>query len=783
MFENNLRFTIRNLLRYKVYSIINIFGLAVGMTCVILIYLWVQDELSFDRFNANIEDIYRIVQTQYYTGGEKFEVEVTPLGMAKYAKENIPGVVYSTRYTRWALDFLIQYKDKKFIEKIYMVDPEFLEIFSFPLIKGDKNNVLKEPFSIVLTREMSEKIFGKENPIGKIVNINNKYAFNVTGIIQKPPANSHLSFDFLIPINFYKELGRDLNSMGDNFLYTYVQMNKGVNINDAGKKLTGLLCNNEEERDSKCTKYYFQPVKRIHLYPVWGGGPIKTVKIFGLIAFLILVVACINFINLSTALASNRVKEIGLKKVVGATKKRLIIQYYIEVFILVSISLFLAFIITETLLPLFNELTGKVLAMQLNNLKLILGIISITAVTVFLAGTYPALYISSPTAAKVIKGDIYFGKKKAVFREILVILQFSISIILIINTIIINKQLIFIQNRELGIDKENIVCIPFRGDMNNKYKIFKTELLQNKNILNVTFSGHKPMAVYSNSGGWDWPGKSADTDPLVTNSSVGYDYASTFNIKIYKGSFFPKRIYEDTTSIVINKTFADIIGIEPLIGEILTVWDYKVKVVGIVEDYNFKPIYNNVEPIALHIDPGNFSYIFIKVISKNINNTVKFIENLHNRFNSAYPFEYNFLDDDYNSLYWGEKQRKKIFSYFAFFSILISCLGLFGLSSFIINRSTKEIGIRKVNGANIFSVMLHYIKRFSVWIAISIIISFPVAYFTMNKWLQNYAYRTDMSWWVFVLAGVIASVIALLTVSWHSYRAASRNPVEALRYE
>ncbi len=783
MGKYNLKFTFRNLLRFRIYSIINILGLSVGMACVILIYLWVKDELSFDRFHTDIENIYRIVQTQYYTGDEKFEVEVTQLGMAKYVKENIPGVIHSARYTRWAMDFLIQYENKSFIEKIHMVDPEFLEIFSFPLIKGDKRNVLKEPYSIVLTKEMSGKIFGEEDPIGKIVTINNKYAFTITGIISKPPKNSHILFDFLIPITFYKDLGRDLDDMGNNFLYTYLKMNEGVNIDDAGKKLTGLLCERRKDSNEKCVKYYLQPVKRIYLYPVWGGGPIKTIKIFSLIAFLILLIACINFINLSTALASGRFKEIGIKKVVGAGRKKLIIQYYIEVFLLVFISLFIAFIITESLLPVFNELTGKKISIELNNPVFILATISVIVITVFLAGTYPALYISSPSAARVIKGDIYFSREKVLLREILVIIQFSISIILIINTIIINKQLVYIQNRELGIDKENIVCIPLRGNLTGKYKVFKDELLKDRNILSVTFSQHKPTGVYSNSGGWNWPGKPSDVDPLVTNTSVDYDYASTFNIKMNKGSFFPKRTYDDTSSVVINKTFADIIGIEQLIGEILTVWNYKVRVAGIVEDYNFKPAYSEVEPIALYISPENFEYVLIKILSKDINKTVKFIEDLHHKYNSAYPFEYNFLDDDYNSLYWGEKQRRKIFSYFAFLSIFISCLGLFGLSSFIINRSIKEIGIRKVNGASVISILMKYIRSFSKWIVISVIISFPVAYFTMNKWLQNYAYRTDKSWWVFALAGTIAFVIALLTVSWQSWRAASRNPVESLRYE
>ncbi len=783
MFKYNLRSTFRNILRFKGYYLINILGLSVGMACVLLIYLWVQDEVSYDRFHADADNIYRVVQTQYYTGDEKGEADVTQLGMAKYVKENIPGVIHSARYTRWTLDFLIQYNDQSFLEKVHMIDPEFLEIFSFPLIKGDRNNVLTDPHSMVLTRKMAEKIFGKEDPIGKIVTLSKQYSFTVTGIIESPPKNSHLWFNILLPVTFFKELGSDLNDMERNFIFTYVKMNQGVDINDAGKNLTDLLCANQDDHDQKCTRYYFQPLKRIHLYPVHGGGPIKSVRLFSLIAFLILVIACINFINLSTALATGRFKEIGLKKVIGAHRRILILQYYVEVFFLILISLFIALTLAESLLPVFNELTGKMIHIQLFNLKFIAGTVSVALITTFLAGTYPALYISSPSAVKVIKGEMYSGKKKVLFREILVILQFSIAIILIINTIIINKQLVYIQNRELGINKENIICIPIRGDLKQKYQVFKTELLKNGHILNVTFADWKPTGIWNNGWGWEWSGKSPDLNPLVTFSSIDFDYAETFGIKTIEGEFFPKKINNDSSSIVINRTFANIIGLEPLIGEILSIGDYRLTVIGIVEDYNFKPAYNKIEPIVLYTFSDEYNQAMIKVAPEDINHTVKYIENLHKELNSSYPFQYNFLDDDYDSMYKGEKQRRKLFSYFAFFSIFISCLGLLGLSSFIIKRSTKDIGIRKVNGANAFSILSLYIMSFSKWIAISMIVSFPVAYYTMNKWLQNFAYRTGISWWVFALAGILALAIALITVSWHSYRAASRNPVEALRYE
>lgn len=783
MFKQNLKSTLRNLLRFKGYYLINIFGLSIGMACVLLIYLWVRDELSFDRFHTGAEDIYRVVQTQYYTGEEKLEVDVTQLGMAKKVKENIPGVVHSARYTRWTLDFLIQYNDRNYIEKVHLIDPEFLEIFSFPMIEGDRKSVLNDPHSMILTAEMAEKIFGKDDPIGKIVTVNKQYAFTVTGIIKSPPKNSHLWFSILLPVTFFAELGKNLDDMGNNFLFTYVKMNKGVDINEAGNKLTSLICQNRDDKDSKCTRYYFQPLKRIHLYPVYGGGPIKNVRIFSLIAFLILVIACINFVNLSTALATGRFKEMGLKKVVGAFRRKLIIHYYTEVFFLVLVSLFVAFIIAESLLPVFNELTGKMIHIEMLNPEFIAGTIAVALITAFLAGTYPALFISSPSAVNVIKGEVYSGRKKAIFREILVVLQFSIAIILIINTIIINKQLVFVQNLELGINKENILCIQLSGELKKKYQVFKTELLKNNNILSVTFSDWKPTGIWSNGGGWEWQGKSPDLDPLISFSSVDYDYAGTFGLKIIEGEFFPKKIYNDTSSVVINKTFAKIIGTEPIIGEKLTVGDFRLKVAGVVEDYNFKPAYNKIEPIVLFIYPDEYNLAFAKINSEDITHTVKYVEGLHNKLNPAYPFKYNFLDEDYNSLYKGEKQRRKIFSYFAFFSILISCLGLFGLSSFIIKRSTKDIGIRKVNGANSFSILWLYIRSFSRWIVISVLISFPVAWYTMHKWLQNFAYRTGISWWVFALAGIIAFIIAMITVSWHSYMAASKNPVEALRYE
>ncbi len=784
MFKYNLKLIFRNLLRFKLYSGINILGLSVGIACVILIFLWVQNELSFDSFHKNYENIYRIVQTQYYTGDEKFEVDVTQLGMAPYVKENITGVIRSTRFTGWGMDFLIRYQDKKFTENIHMADSDFFEIFSFSLIKGDKKSVFKEPFSIVLTEEMAEKFFGSDDPINKTLLLNNKYEFTVTGIISKPPKNSHIQFNFLIPATFYKELGRDLNDFGSNFLYTYVQLNENVDINDVGNIITNYLCKDEEKEAGRCTDYYLQALKRIYLYPVWGGGPMKTIRIFSLIAILILIIACINFVNLSIALASRRFKETGLKKMVGAQKNQLIVQYYFEVFILVVIALFLALILVETLLPAFNELTGKEINLQLfRNQELFFGIIGVIIVTVFFAGTYPAIFISSPSPVRVIKGDIFFGNKRSVFKQSLIILQFCISIILIINTILINRQLVFMQNRELGINKENILCIPFRGELRNNYQVFKNELLKHKDILSVTFSSHKPMATYSNSGGWNWPGKLPDVDPLVTNSSVDFDYAATFGLQIKEGEFFPKKSFVDSNSMVINETFAKITGIEPVIGETFTVWNYTFKVAGVVEDYNFKPVYSKIEPIALFIDSRWYEYTFIKMKTTEINKTIKQIEEIHSNFNSAYPFEYHFLDEDYNKLYWGEKQRRKIFNYFAFLSIFISCLGLFGLSSFILNQRTKEIGIRKATGAKTAEIIVMLSKEFTSWVVISFIIACPVAYYFMNKWLQNFAYRTNISIWVFIIAGILSLIIALLTISWQSWRVANKNPVEALRYE
>ena len=318
MLRYNLKFAVRNLMGFRQYSIINILGLSVGMTCVILIYLWVQNELSYDRFHQNADSIYRIVQSQYYTEGEAFNVDVTQLGMAPFVKENISGVLRSTRYTGYAPEFLIQYNDKKFIEKVNMVDSSFLNIFSFPLIKGDKNTALGNPYSIILTEETAEKFFGNADPIGKTLKINNQYLFTVTGIISKPPRNSHIAFNMLIPATFYKELGQNLDDFGNNFLYTYVQLTDGANIEDVGTKLTSLLCKNDENNKKQCTRYYLQPLSRIHLYPIWGGGPVKTMKVFSLIALLILLIACVNFINLSTALASNRLKEIGIRKANGA---------------------------------------------------------------------------------------------------------------------------------------------------------------------------------------------------------------------------------------------------------------------------------------------------------------------------------------------------------------------------------------------------------------------------------------------------------------------------------
>jgi putative ABC transport system permease protein len=784
MFKNYLKVALRNIRQHKGYSLINIVGLAVGIACCILILLWVQDELSFDSFHKNGDKIYRVLQDVHLDRDVTWAINQGPLGPA--LKEDIPEIVNFTRGT--ARRFRIKYDDKRFDEIVEFADPSLFEMFDFPLVKGDPKKALTDPHSIVISEDMAVKYFGSEDPLGKVLNADDQYDFVVTGILAKVPHNSHLRPQFIIPFVFGRELEYTVDQWGNSQFTTYVMLKKGASLAAVEKKIARFL--DDKPTLEKGTILRLQPLTRIHLYSNFefdrfGRGDIKYIHIFSITAFFVLLIACINFMNLATARSATRAREVGMRKVVGAKRSGLIRQFFTESVFIAFAALVLAILLVELLLPVFNALAGKEMILNLfSNPTILIGILGITIFTGLISGSYPALLLSSFRPIKVLKGKFEPGKSKSLSRKVLVVTQFSLALIMIIGTLIVYQQLDYMKSRKLGYNKENLVYVWMRGDFLKKYDAIKTGLLENPNILSVTRSATLPTYgnVFSNSK-WRWKGQNPKEEVLMHGNFVGYDYFKTFGMKITKGRSFSKEFSTDQTAVVLNEEAVKRMGVTSPIGMELFNGDGKFTIVGIVKNYNFRSLHKEIEPLVLIFAPENCDGLIARIKSEDISSTIGFIEKKWNEFSSEYPFSYGFMDQRLDRLYRAEQRVGTLFKYFTLLTIFVSCLGLFGLASFMTERRTKEIGIRKVLGASVSRITFMLSNEFTRLVLMANVIGWPIAYWAMKNWLQNFAYRTTIGFEVFILGGILALIISWLTISYQAIKAALANPVEALRYE
>jgi len=785
MLKNYLKIALRNIRRYKGYSFINIAGLAIGMACCILILLWVQDELSYDRFHENADYIYRVIQDiNFADDSTTWAITQGPLGPS--LKEDFPEIINATRIT--SRRFRLTYNDKSFDERPGMADGSILEMFSFPLIKGDPATALSDPNSIVMTEEMAEKYFGSEDPLGKTIKADNRWDFQVTGILKEVPHNSHLQFDSLIPFIFGRELNYTVDNWRNSQFRTYVQLQKGIPAQEVIQKISGYLY--EKPTLEKDARLNLQPLLRIHLYSNYefdtAHGDITYVTIFSIIAFFILLIACINFMNLATARSGNRAKEVGMRKVAGAHKTDIVRQFYGESIFLAFIALFVALTIVWLLLPTFNNLAAKELSMGVSgNLLVLLGLLGITLLTGIISGSYPALFLSAFKPVKILKGSLRSGSKGSVFRKILVVFQFALTILLIICTIIIYNQLNYMRNMKLGYDKEFLIYKGMRGDVQAKFDSVKNELLQNPNILGVTATSSVPTYGYTFSNSlWRWEGQDPDEETLMRAVFVDLDYFKTFGMEIVEGRSYSKEFPTDATeAIMVNEEAVKAMGMESPIGRRLSIGTNNFKIIGVVKNYHFRSLRQEIDPLILIYSPGQSRVLFARLRSENIPKTIGYMEDIWKEFAPGHPFNYRFLDDALNNLYRSEQRIGTILKYFSILAIFISCLGLFGLASFMSEQRTKEIGIRKVLGASVSNIALLLSREFTKWVLLANIIAWPVAYIAMYKWLQSYAYSTNIALWSFILSGAMALVIASVAVSYQSIKAAVANPADSLRYE
>jgi ABC-type antimicrobial peptide transport system permease subunit len=799
MIVNYLKIAFRNIVRNKIFSLINILGMAIGMAACMLILMWVQDEMSFDKFHHERDKMYRVMSygTKYMIEGH----DGLPAALGYTAQKDIPNIEKLTFFENVS-EMLVKYNDKGFYQNGGLwVDTAFFDFFQFQFVSGNPSTVLSDPYSIVLDEDLAAKLFDNENPIGKVIDVSD-IKLKVSGVFKNIPDNSTLIFNYVIPVTLLRELGYSNSMMNwGRFMYaTFIQLSEGSNIDSIAKQMTEIARENKCPQVLDGVSFKLQEFSKIHLdgdhgswRPFYNVGDKKYVIAFSIIALFILLNACFNYINLSTARGERRSREVAMRKVSGADRKQLIIQFLGESFLFTIISILLAIILVELTRPYFNFLTQKSLIINYDDFTFLSGIIVILFFTGILAGSYPAFILSSFSPIKVLK-NLHFSKKGgSIFRKILVIIQFTITCGLIIGSLVIFMQLKYMNNKKLGFDKDHIIYIPFKENISSNYYFIKNELLKDPNILSVSASDYL-WATENNrcSGCFQWEGYTEEDQIDVLVPQVDFDFLKTFKVEIVEGRDFSSEFPTDSsTAYMVNESAVKAMGIEDPIGLPVS-FGYRERqrgrIVGVFKDFHYESLHRKIESQLLRVfsDPDNImstAVMYIKFNGENMKRVLASIEEMWNQVNTITPFEYYFLDQTYDNLYGKDQRLGLIITYFTLLSILISCLGIFGLATFMAEKRTKEIGIRKVNGASVFSIVWLMTKDFVIWVIIAFVIAVPIAWYVMDKVLMNYEYRINLGIWIFLLAFIIVFLVAISTSVFQALRVAKKNPVDSLRYE
>ena len=808
MLKNHFKVAFRNLLRYKFTSFINLFGLTVGLTCCLLIVIYIINELSYDKYNKNANNIYRVERTflNPETGSLNLELGAVAPPFAPLLKNDFPEIKKITSILP-AGNTAVRYEDKIFNEEnVYFADENLFNLFDITITRGNAAKALNEPYSVMLTEETAKKYFGNEDPVNKIIRLDNQYICKVTGLYKALPNNAHWHPEVMISFNTLKDsavYGAEnlKTNWGNNSFYTYLLMPDNYDPKKLEAQFPAFLNRHLGENGNatyKTSDWTFLSLRKltdIHLYShkdseIEENGDIKRVYIFSAIALFILLIACINYMNLSTARSSLRAKEIGVRKVIGAGKAELIIQFLSESVLLCGIAAILSFLFVYLALPWLNDLSDQSLSFStLLQWEIIILLLLVPFVVGILAGIYPALFLSSFQPVKVLKGVFKAGNKTLSFRKALVVVQFSVSIILIISTAIVFQQMQYIQNRQLGFNKDQIVTINNNAGLNTSYDAFKTALLANASVQKVGRSSRIPSGrLLDAQGSQINKGDSlAPTKTDIKYVRVDEDFIPAYQVKVLAGRNFSKNFTTDTSSFLINEAAVKALGLksnEDAIGKQFIYGGQSGRLIGVFQDFNFESLHQRVLPIVLltSTTPNGYGRISVKV-SGNMPSVLAHIETTWKKFLPDTPFDYTFLDERFADLYKSEQRQQSIFTLFSCIAIFIACLGLFGLSAFTITQRIKEIGIRKVLGASVGSIVNLISKEFLLLVIIASLIAFPIAWYAMSNWLQDFAYRVNISWWVFIFSGIIALLIAFATISFQAIKAAIANPVKSLRTE
>lgn len=789
MIKNYFKTAWRNLVKNKFYSVINITGLSIGLAVGIMVLLWVQNELSFDRFHKKADNIYKI-NSHIGTGTSAQVWEGSPGPLVVFSKQ-IPEIKQAVRINNVFEQLLFTYGDKKIKEsRLAFIDSTFFSLFDFKIVKGNKEKPLPEMYSIILTQSTARKYFGDGNPIGQVL-VNDNGNFTVSAVIEDFPENSSLHYDMLMSMNLYADMFAKWGGNGDwktidedlgNYHYhTYLQLQENASVDKVAQKLTQLF-QKKKGPEAKDNFFTFQPLKTIHLVAADGSmGALETVRIFLIVAILVLCIACINYVNLSTARSMLRSKEVSVRKIVGAGRWQLFIQFITESIVLFAFASLFAFVLIYLLLPLYNNLSGKNLLFSFTNSNIWVVIGSAIAGSLVLASVYPALLLSSFKPLEALKGKLSIGIGKASFRKVLVVTQFVFSAGLIIGTIVISYQLNYMREKDLGFNKEYVFSFGLTKEISEHYEAAKTELLKLPGITGIAASNNNLVGSDASTSDTDWDGKEEGRMFIIRPNAVDQDFIGLLKMKMVAGNNFTGT-KSDSAHFILNETAVKQAGIKDPIGKSFSLWRTKGIITGIVKDFNYASLKQAIEPTIFYYQPSYWR-MYVKTTGKDASKAIAAVQKIWKSYNPDFPFEYSFLDEEFNRMYSDDQRTGILFNVFAAIAILISCLGLFGLATYTAQVKIKEIGIRKVLGASVSSITNLLAKDFVVLVLIAFVIASPIAWFGMNKWLQNYAYRINISWWIFFVTGLLAIIIAIVTVSFQAIKAALANPVKSLRTE
>jgi putative ABC transport system permease protein len=799
MLKNYITVTFRNMRRRKGYSFINISGLAVGMACFILIALYIQKELSFDTFHEKADRIYRILEERPSDLGMEGDVFCTTVApVAPALLEEFAEVNQATRiHSFYNEDFLFVYEKKSFYEKGLLADRHFFDVFSFPLIKGDPRSALAEPLSLILSEKLAAKYFGRDEPLGKTISLNGRYDVKITGIVENIPENSHIRFDFLLSLDSIMTLRGDEKFLGywnrAREYYTYIELHEGADPKNFADKLPQFVGSHmTDEGVKEALSLSLQPLKNIHLKSkalrdLAENSSMQTIIMFSLIAFLILLIACTNYMNISTACASKRSKEIGVRNTIGASRRQLLIQFMGESFVHTMIAFCAAMVAAKMALPHFSAAVNRELTINIfGNAQLLLLSLCMIVLTALFSGLYPAFYMSSFPVVKILKRTRSYRPRSSRIRNALVVTQFCISVLLINGTFLTLKQLNFIRNTELGYNREHILVSPMKdGTIRRNFETIKNILLQNPNITGVTRSDNLPLSIRSVIGIKVADASGAEEERGIATARIDSEFLDVFEIELLSGRNFSNRFANEIQeSVLLNETAARQLGLADPIGKKALIWPaMNGKVIGIVKDFPFHSLHQEIAPLALTYYPDVAYFMSIKIRPSDLQSSIQFIKKTIDSFEPVHPFTFDFMDDIFNGMYQREQKTGSFFGSFSAIAIILACLGLFGLVALKVESHIKEIGIRKVLGASVREIVVYLCKEFFILIAIANFIAIPIIFVAMNKWLQTFAYRINIGGEIFLLACGLTLIIAFLTVSFQTIKAAIANPVNSLRYE